>query len=391
MAVVSEARASPKRACKTEVNYENQEDEDSDSDDIVCKPKPAKKRKAGKASTLTQAQVEEACAAGDAYVASVLGAQTSSFGEGLLFCIISKSRWANVKPMEARLLAGGLDPKRILWIVGGGEKSEYEAAGAQGRVVEGGGLCNSRNLALDEARKSSNACVQLSDDLKKCEVVRAGPTLAHFHDEALWTKPESLKKANAAGADKLQATPVAAAALLLSLLKATDRRLAGCYPNANPGLAAGVAPIGGHHFIVGDCLVVDVARTQLRFDERITLKEDYDYTAQHMHEHGAVCRSNRVLCLWEHYSNAGGAVDARCDAREQHSIALLKHKWPGAFRQHGTRGPNEVTFAWDQRDVSLGGKKNQPRPPAPDGIDDVPIERKPKDGQKTMTSFFKKK
>ena len=51
MAVVSE-RASPKRACKTEVNYQNQEDEDSDSDDIVCKPKP-KRRKAGKASTLT--------------------------------------------------------------------------------------------------------------------------------------------------------------------------------------------------------------------------------------------------------------------------------------------------------------------------------------------------
>ena len=41
--------------------------------------------------------------------------------------------------------------------------------------------------------------------------------------------------------------------------------------------------------------------------------------------------------------------------------------------------------------LPLGGKKNQPRPPAPDGIDDVPIERKPKDGQKTMTSFFKKK
>ena len=384
---VLEPRASPQRKCKKDVNY----NEDAAEDD-VCKPKPAKRRRG---SSLTQAQVEADCAEGDAYVASVLGEGEGRLGAvagaGLLFCIISKSRWTNVKPMEAWLLGGGLAADRILWVVGRGEAEEYERAGAKGRVLEGGGLCNSRNRALDEARAAGVACVQLSDDLKKCEVIRAGASLAHFHDEELWEKPENLKKANAAGGDKLQATPVAACALLLALLRATGRRLAGCYPNANPGLAAGVPPVGAHHFIVGDCLVVDVQRTQLRFDERITLKEDYDYTAQHMHEHGAVCRSNRVLCLWEHYSNPGGAVDARCDEREQHSIALLKHKWPGAFRQHGTRGPNEVQFAWDQRDVSLGGKKTHVRPPPPKGIDETPIERKPKDGQKTMTSFFKKK
>ena len=75
----------------------------------------------------------------------------------------------------------------------------------------------------------------------------------------------SSEKANAAGADKLEATPVAAAALLLALLRATDRRLAGCYPNANPGLAAGVPPVGGHHFIVGDFLVIDVSGGAERF------------------------------------------------------------------------------------------------------------------------------
>ena len=31
--------------------------------------------------------------------------------------------------------------------------------------------------------------------------------------------------------------------------------------------------------------------------------------AQHLHEHGGVCRSNRILCLFEHYDNPGGAVD----------------------------------------------------------------------------------
>ena len=111
----------------------------------------------------------------------------------------------------------------------------------------------------------------MSDDLKRCEVIRAGDTLAHFHDAELWSKPENLKAANAAGANKVQATPVAAASLLLALLRAEGNdgpRLSGCYPNANPGLAAGVAPTQGHLFIVGDFLVVDVARTTLRFDER---------------------------------------------------------------------------------------------------------------------------
>ena len=84
-------------------------------------------------------------------------------------------------------------------------------------------------------------------------------------------------------------------------------------------------------------------------------------------------------------------MDVRNDEREQHAIQLLHHKWPGAFRQHGTRGPNEVLFKWDQRDVSLGGTKKHKRVDPPPGIDPVAIERKPKGGQRTLTSFFKKK
>ena len=84
-------------------------------------------------------------------------------------------------------------------------------------------------------------------------------------------------------------------------------------------------------------------------------------------------------------------MDVRNDEREQHAIQLLHHKWPGAFRQHGTRGPNEVLFKWDQRDVSLGGTKKHKRVDPPAGIDPVAIERKPKGGQRTLTSFFKKK
>lgn len=369
---------------------ETKPESDEDSAELVCKPQPKKPKTQRKPKVpVTTASVKETCAAGDAYVTSVLGTEGVD-ASALLFCIISKGRWANARTVEARLLGGGLPPAQILWLVGTGEKEEYEA-NCSGSVVEGGGLCQSRNRALDEARSRKMACVQMSDDMKKCELVRAGATIGHFHDKELWSKPADLKAANAAGGDKVEITPVAAASLLHALLKATEHRLAGCFPNANPGLAAGTRPVADNLFIVGDFLVIDVDRTSLRFDERLMLKEDYDYTAQHLHEHGGVCRSNRVLCSFEHYDNPGGAVDVRNDDREQHAIQLLHHKWPGAFRQHGTRGPNEVLFKWDQRDVSLGGTKKHKRVDPPAGVDAVAIERKPKGGQRTLTSFFKKK
>ncbi len=67
-------------------------------------------------------------------------------------------------------------------------------------------------------------------------------------------------------------------------------------------------------------------------------------------QYKVVARSNRVIVKAQHYTNAGGAVADRNDAREQYNIAVLRHKWPGVFPQHGTRGPNEVrswNFEWE--------------------------------------------
>ena len=44
----------------------------------------------------------------------------------------------------------------------------------------------------------------------------------------------------------------------------------------------------------------------------------------------------------KHYTNAGGAVAVRNDEREQYNIKILRRKWPGVFRAHPFRGPNEV-------------------------------------------------
>jgi len=99
----------------------------------------------------------------------------------------------------------------------------------------------------------------------------------------------------------------------------------------------------------------------------MTLKEDYDLTAQHLHAYGKAIRSNRVVIRAAHYTNAGGAVADRTAVKEQYNIAVLRHKWPGAFPQHTTRGENEVNMRWAQRSTLVGGKKPITRPMAPDG------------------------
>ena len=42
-------------------------------------------------------------------------------------------------------------------------------------------------------------------------------------------------------------------------------------------------------------MVVDTINCTLKFDPSMTLKEDYDFTAAHLHTHGAVMRVNRLL------------------------------------------------------------------------------------------------
>jgi hypothetical protein len=83
-----------------------------------------------------------------------------------------------------------------------------------------------------------------------------------------------------------------------------------------------------------------------RFDPQMRLKEDYDFTAQHVDVYGAASRMNRLFVRARHYTNAGGAVDVRNAALEQQTIAYLQSKWarrgyPKLFRLNPTRA-NEV-------------------------------------------------
>lgn len=184
---------------------------------------------------------------------------------------------------------------------------------AFGRRPVSGGLCAARNQALRDAAAAGLPCVQLSDDLTRTAVLHEGKARAVKFDTIVGHVWEALDD-----------TPGA--------------RLAGGPPTSNPFFARD--RIQTQAFIVGDFIVVEPGTVE--FDERLRLKEDYDFTLQHLATYGLVCRCDWLLLTFRHRTNAGGAVTVRTPEAEQQAIALLLEKWGGDRIRDNPRRPNEI-------------------------------------------------
>lgn len=203
------------------------------------------------------------------------------------------------------------------WYVPADERSDYQRAGATD-VIAADTLVEARNRALDDAFASGATCVQTSDDLTG--IKRLGVTEHHPI-----TLADTIDELRAALAD-------------------TGARLAGCAPTANPFY--GAHRINATGFIVGD--LIAVAPTHLRFDPALRLKEDYDYTCQHLATYGIVARCDWLLATYRHRTNPGGAVTYRNRQTEREAIRHLARKWPGVFRPNPKRA-NEILMRWPKR------------------------------------------
>lgn len=67
--------------------------------------------------------------------------------------------------------------------------------------------------------------------------------------------------------------------------------------------------------------------SDLRFDERIKLKEDYDFSLMALMKYRKVLRLNMYAFYCKHQTNKGGCVDYRTYDLEKRSIEILKKKW----------------------------------------------------------------
>lgn len=201
--------------------------------------------------------------------------------------------------------------KEYVFCVKKGEGHLYQKNGCK-TVKETGGLMDSRNAALELAFKEDKICVQLSDDIKKVTLNK------NFFEPTVVDLDEAIQDI----VDKFN--------------KVKGINLLGVPPTDNFFFAKSI--VSKNTFCIGDMLFVKPS--DIRFDTQLTLKEDYDFTLQHM-ELGDVIRYQKYLFTFEHYSNAGGAVDVRDNEEEQKNIRILKSKWGDKIRLNPKR-ENEI-------------------------------------------------
>jgi len=274
----------------------------------------------------------------------------------------------DILTVEAHFKQVGIKP---VWYVDKDSLPAYQKLGLDAKV--GGKLCPARNMILDDAKKMGKVAVEVSDDI--------GKWLYYDCAKQDFSGETSMASRNKAllGTKKHSVSPLAAAQFILAKMRADPARphLGGIFPTANAAMTLGSAEIGRHHFILGDFFVAEPA-SKCRFDETMTLKEDYDYTCSHIKAHGSVLRCNRMLLQVKHATNEGGAVSVRDSAgkKERENIAILQKKWPGVFRMNNNRAQKgaEVVMNW----------KRHWNP-------DAPAEERPAKGVKKPTNLKVKK
>mmetsp|Transcript_95320 Transcript_95320/g.199369 ORF Transcript_95320/g.199369 Transcript_95320/m.199369 type:complete len:575 (+) Transcript_95320:228-1952(+) len=294
--------------------------------------------------------------------------------DDLHFCIVSARRTQTQEGLQGIALVQaqfenvGVSPT---WYVDEPSLKDYQALGL--KAVVGGKLCPARNKCLEDASKLNKACVQVSDDISRWEYYEGEPAVDGSDDAC---------NAAFAAATCHTITPVAAARFLLAKMRAAQQAAAKANPSSSPNTLqgprlAGVYPLGScsrafagaevqkQHFIIGDFFVAD--KSPLRFDQEMTLKEDYDFTANHIYTYGSVLRCTRMTISAKHQTNAGGACAIRDKKglEEQKNIAILRRKWPRGIRNHPKR-KNEVILQWPA-DGDVKGERQSSKTPVAGG------------------------
>ena len=201
--------------------------------------------------------------------------------------------------------------EKYIFCVKNGQKELYEENGCK-QVYNTGNLMDSRNFALEHAFENNNICIQLSDDIKKVT------TNKNFFKKKIVKLDEAIED------------------IVSKFIKIKGVYLMGVPPTDNYFFANKL--VLENKFCIGDMLFVKP--NELRFDTQLSLKEDYDYTLQHIQK-AKVLRYQKYLFTFKHYSNKGGAVDIRNDKEEQKNIMILKYKWGDKIRLNSKR-KNEI-------------------------------------------------
>lgn len=211
----------------------------------------------------------------------------------------------------------GVEP--ATWLVPRDQVEEYKMYGAYEVLgCNTSQVTHQRNYALDHAFEQDKYCLMIDDDLKALKVVtRSAPkgSPISIHD--------------------------AGSLMLSSMTRPEMPNLAGVGPTNNAFFVQ--KPVQFHHFIRSG--FVAVCPTDLRYDNHLKLKEDYDYTCSHLAKYGQVARHDQLLATFQQRTNRGGCQSYRTPEEEERSVEYLLKKWPEWIKRHATR-EHEVSLRY---------------------------------------------
>lgn len=181
-------------------------------------------------------------------------------------------------------------------------------------VIVSGSLIDSRNASLEYCFKQNKTCIQLSDDIENIMINDFTGKRTHQYINVVNVIDDIIINFNN-----------------------SKYKFAGFPPTNNPFFALNIYDF--NKFIVGDFILIKP--NELRFDTALKLKEDYDYSLQHLKLYGGCIRYGKYLCSFKHYNNKGGAVDYRTVQLEQNTIKYLINKWGECIKMNPKRD-NEI-------------------------------------------------
>jgi len=127
-----------------------------------------------------------------------------------------------------------------------------------------------------------------------------------------------------------------------SICEKYGAKLWGIYPVAN---AFYMSPkMNNKGFIIGT--MFGVINNELRFDENLKLKEDYDFTLQNIIKYKKVARFDWITIWADHYKRSGGCVEQRSadNNLEKDCCDYILNKYPKYLRRN-TKRENEVLIS----------------------------------------------
>ena len=104
--------------------------------------------------------------------------------------------------------------------------------------------------------------------------------------------------------------------------------MAGVNPATDKGSYQENTPFSTKSYVSGS-FNLWIKKTDLRFDEKLPLKEDYDMTIQICRRHRQLLRFNQYFLLKDDHANVGGCAAYRTVSREVDQLRDLRNKWGG--------------------------------------------------------------